>query len=325
MSTGGLADQESLWIVGASEEQDAYATGLLTEDDMGAGIIMSYMAKSDIQTENLGGKEALAKASSSSDGAIASIAVESNDNTNTSERRPAWPGANVSEEMYELYADESIMDTMLKKTVDPQGDDALPWTLDELTIQSYESDEHDVTSPVPEVEMVYSKYNCRTVAYGGPIAVLEYAEAYIAETKVDDSFYIMDLGNVTRLYEAWHKAMPRITPFYAVKCSPLPALIDLLASKGCGFDCASAAEIQLVLDANVGKDRIIFAHPSKRPNDIRFAANHEVSLTTFDSVVELQKIAKWYPGARCVLRIRADDPKAGISFGIKHVSFFSLL
>ena len=35
----------------------------------------------------------------------------------------------------------------------------------------------------------------------------------------------MDLGNVQRLYDAWHVAMPRVTPFYAMKCSPMPALM----------------------------------------------------------------------------------------------------
>jgi ornithine decarboxylase len=94
--------------------------------------------------------------------------------------------------------------------------------------------------------------------------------------------------------------MPRVIPFYAVKCSPMPAIIDVMAANGCGFDCASAAEIQLVLEAGVSQERIIFAHPAKRPYDIRYACSQGVEKTTFDSVVELQKIAKWYPGAKCV-------------------------
>ena len=56
---------------------------------------------------------------------------------------------------------------------------------------------------------------------------------------MDDTFYIYDLGNVTRLFKAWRAAMPRVTPFYAVKCNPEPALLKLLFSLGAGFDCAS--------------------------------------------------------------------------------------
>ncbi len=33
--------------------------------------------------------------------------------------------------------------------------------------------------------------------------------------------------------------MPRVTPFYAVKCNPEPGVLRLLNSLGTGFDCAS--------------------------------------------------------------------------------------
>lgn len=34
--------------------------------------------------------------------------------------------------------------------------------------------------------------------------------------------------------------MPRVTPFYAVKCNPEPGILRLLDALGTGFDCASA-------------------------------------------------------------------------------------
>ena len=70
-----------------------------------------------------------------------------------------------------------------------------------------------------------ARYGCLPIAAGGPLAIRELAASYIASTDIDDSFYIMDLGNVQRLYDAWHVAMPRVTPFYAMKCSPMPALM----------------------------------------------------------------------------------------------------
>ncbi len=36
---------------------------------------------------------------------------------------------------------------------------------------------------------------------------------------LEDSFYVVDLGTVARLYAAWAAAMPRVQPFYAVKCN----------------------------------------------------------------------------------------------------------
>lgn len=65
--------------------------------------------------------------------------------------------------------------------------------------------------------------------------------------------------------------MPRVTPFYAVKCNPEPGLLRLLMALGTGFDCASKGELDMMLKLGVHPSRIIFAHPTKRPCDIRYA------------------------------------------------------
>lgn len=36
---------------------------------------------------------------------------------------------------------------------------------------------------------------------------------------LDDTFYVMDLGVVAALAAAWTRLMPRVRPFYAVKCA----------------------------------------------------------------------------------------------------------
>ena len=112
--------------------------------------------------------------------------------------------------------------------------------------------------------------------------------------------------------------MPRVVPFYAVKCYPEPGLLRLLAALGTGFDCASKGEVETVLQLGVAPSRIIFAHPCKRPCDMRYAKEHHVQHTTFDTESELYKIAAHHPGFRCVLRIRADDPEARVPLGLKY-------
>lgn len=112
--------------------------------------------------------------------------------------------------------------------------------------------------------------------------------------------------------------MPRITPFYAVKCNPEPGILKLLDAMGAGFDCASKGELEMMLKMGVDPNRIIFAHPTKRPSDIRYARDHGVKYTTFDTESELHKIAALNPGFKCVLRIRADDPDARVPLGLKY-------
>jgi len=64
------------------------------------------------------------------------------------------------------------------------------------------------------------------------------------------------------------------------------------------------AELAAVLALGVPTSRIIFAHPCKRASDIRYAREHGIQYTTFDSESELNKLAAGYPSVGCVLRIR---------------------
>ncbi|KAH9569844.1 hypothetical protein CY35_02G011200 [Sphagnum magellanicum] len=133
-----------------------------------------------------------------------------------------------------------------------------------------------------------------------------------------DAFYVLDLGLLVRLFQGWVQAMPRVRPFYAVKCSPDRALLTTLAALGAGFDCASKAEISQVLDLGVATDRIIFANPCKMQSHVAYAASVGVNLTTFDSESEVHKVKAHHPGAVLLLRIRTDDRGARCPLGVKY-------
>jgi len=135
--------------------------------------------------------------------------------------------------------------------------------------------------------------------------------------KPEDSFYVYELGILQRAYKEWLRVFPTIQPFYAVKCNPDPIIVETLAKLGSSFDCASPAEIDLVLGMGVEQERIIYANPCKRRQEIAHAKNLNIKLTTFDSICELKKLAEegWKD---VVLRIRADDPEARCNLGIKY-------
>ena len=106
---------------------------------------------------------------------------------------------------------------------------------------------------------------------------------------LQDAFYVLDLGLLIQLFQQWDKALPRVKPFYAVKCSPDPALLSTLAELGTGFDCASKAEIAQVLSLGVPTDRILFANPCKMQAHVKYAASVGVNTMTFDSEMEVCK------------------------------------
>ena len=95
-----------------------------------------------------------------------------------------------------------------------------------------------------------------------------------------------------------------------MKCNSEPAILDLLANSGLGFDCASKGEIQTMLNLGVSANRIIFANPCKQASHIKYAAANNVAMMTFDNEQELHKIKAIYPDAQLVIRVRVDDSKS---------------
>ncbi|KAK4538519.1 hypothetical protein CDCA_CDCA18G4544 [Cyanidium caldarium] len=132
------------------------------------------------------------------------------------------------------------------------------------------------------------------------------------------AFYVVDLGHVARQYWQFRRLLPRVRPHFAVKCNPDANIIAVLAALGCGFDCASRAEIDLVMEtcaasAAIGKAqgdstgglgyggsgidprRIVYANPCKAAQQVRYALEkHGVSLMTFDNELELYKVRDVY-------------------------------
>ncbi|KAK1877234.1 Ornithine decarboxylase [Dissostichus eleginoides] len=129
-----------------------------------------------------------------------------------------------------------------------------------------------------------------------------------SEVSVEGSSTLLHpLESVIDRHQQWLTLLPRVKPFYAVKCNNTPAVLRVLRALSTGFDCASKAEIQMVLNLGVSPDKIIFAHTTKPMSHIRFAAAQRVQTMTFDSEEELRKISLCHPKARLVLRIAVDD------------------
>lgn len=138
-----------------------------------------------------------------------------------------------------------------------------------------------------------------------------------ANPKQDEAFYVCDMGDIVLKYEQWLRAMPRVKPFYAVKCNDSHSVLALLAQLGTGFDCASKVEVNKVLSLGVHPERIIFANPAKPASHIRHAQAVGVDVMTFDNESELYKVQKLFPTARLVIRIRCEALFAQCPLGMK--------
>ncbi|XP_075460636.1 antizyme inhibitor 2-like [Ascaphus truei] len=139
----------------------------------------------------------------------------------------------------------------------------------------------------------------------------------VSQTDDRDAFFVADLGDVVRKHLRFLKALPRVKPFYAVKCNSSRGVVQILAEVGAGFDCASKTEIEMVQGIGVQPERIIYANPCKQISQIKFAAKHGVTMMTFDNEVELSKVSRNHPKARMVLRIATDDSKSSARLSVK--------
>uniref|UniRef100_F6UGC8 Antizyme inhibitor 2 n=1 Tax=Equus caballus TaxID=9796 RepID=F6UGC8_HORSE len=121
------------------------------------------------------------------------------------------------------------------------------------------------------------------------------------------AFFVADLGAVVRKHFCFLKCLPRVRPFYAVKCNSSLGVLKVLAELGLGFSCANKAEMELVQRIGVPASKIIYANPCKQIAHIKYAAKHGVRLLSFDNEIELAKVVKSHPSARMVLCIATDD------------------
>lgn len=144
------------------------------------------------------------------------------------------------------------------------------------------------------------------------------AAAATAASRGADAFYHVDLPAVLSRVERWREALPRVDPYYAVKCNPDAELLATLAAAGVGFDCASQAEMAAVTALGVHPTRIVYANPCKPPAHLAYAAHAGIRLHAFDSECELEKTAQLAPRAQLLLRIAVDDAKAQCALSNKY-------
>jgi len=174
------------------------------------------------------------------------------------------------------------------------------------------------TAPVQNIcvpKDVYHKFDVENVTES--IEQLIAKKIYAEDLENEEAFYFIDLGAVLRKYKQWVQNLPRVKPYFAMKCNPNNAIIKTLASLGVNFDCASKAEIQQILGLGIAANRIIYANPTKMKSHISYAKSQGVEMMTFDNADELRKIAEVYPEGKCVMRIITDDSHSVCRFSTK--------
>jgi len=118
-------------------------------------------------------------------------------------------------------------------------------------------------------------------------------------------------------YQRFRKCLPEVIPYYAIKANPHSKIVKTFIKLGAGFDVASGNEMKYVLKLGASPSKIIFANTIKTPEDIIFARRRNVKLMTFDNEPELYKLARHYPKAHVLVRIKVANSGSKIELSLK--------
>lgn len=118
-------------------------------------------------------------------------------------------------------------------------------------------------------------------------------------------------------YKRFRKYLPEVTPYYAIKANPHPGIIKSFVELDSSFDVASANEMKTVLRLGASPSKIIFANAIKSTEDIEIACRRRVRLMTFDNEPELYKLAKYFPRARVLVRIKVANKGSQVELSLK--------
>jgi ornithine decarboxylase len=125
---------------------------------------------------------------------------------------------------------------------------------------------------------------------------------------IEHPLMFMDMEKVLVQFKRWKACLPAVEPYYAVKCNPDPVLVAYLQSLGANFDCATSAEIDLVVNQlGHNPDKVVYSNPCKLASHIRFAKEAGVRLTIIDNMDEIPKIKRNHPNAQVLIRLACAD------------------
>jgi len=157
----------------------------------------------------------------------------------------------------------------------------------------------------------------------------ERIEQFLRDVRPPTPAIVIDLEVVRNRYRTLQALLPDVAIFYAVKANPAPPVIAALAELGASFDLASPGEIARCREIGIAPARCSFGNTIKTEAAIADAAQGGIDLFAFDSVGELEKLARAAPGARVFCRLlvenRGSQWPLNHKFGCSHEMAVELL
>ncbi len=126
---------------------------------------------------------------------------------------------------------------------------------------------------------------------------------YIAMSDEPPPYLLMDKDIIRGKVGQIGKTIRNSKIFYAVKANPDIEVCRFLAEMGLGFEIASEGELRILAEIGVAPDRIITSNPVKTFRFMEEAVAYGVGYFAYDSTAEVDKMARYSPGANVYVRL----------------------
>ena len=129
-------------------------------------------------------------------------------------------------------------------------------------------------------------------------------------------FMVTDLGIISNNIDRLITLLPQVDIYYAIKSNPDAQIIRTIDKKVAGYDIASLGEFEHLVALGISPERMLFSNPIKIPEHIQTTFEQGVRYFAFDSLMEINKLARWAPGSNVYLRLKVSD--GGSRFPLSH-------
>uniref|UniRef100_A0A7E4VFQ6 Orn_Arg_deC_N domain-containing protein n=2 Tax=Panagrellus redivivus TaxID=6233 RepID=A0A7E4VFQ6_PANRE len=129
----------------------------------------------------------------------------------------------------------------------------------------------------------------------------------VAEMKTlqgdEQPFFVMNPGRVAAAVDNWFTMLPRVAPFYSLRCNDDPVMVRLLAADPrVGFLAVTREELDTAVAA-VEPGRVLYANPLWTRGSLRNAVSAGVNFLTVQAASDLDRVSATAPNASLVLQI----------------------
>ncbi len=137
---------------------------------------------------------------------------------------------------------------------------------------------------------IYNKY----LAFNDDALMIEHLYLKSLVKKYKTPFFCYSANQIKDNYKNLKKSFKKIKPVicYAVKANFNKKILNLVAQLGLGADVVSKGELELSINCNINKKKIVFSGVGKTEDEIIYALKKDIKQINVESEEELQDIIR---------------------------------